>query len=177
VLTEQGNQVMQVLVAGFGDGEGETEQTKAARFLEDIEILYAQDKISKADLYKTRDEIAKERGIAVRRARGGTMRSGRASLNVPASTGEGVPSETVRDTTPQPATTLAGVKRCHKKTKVSAEAEPAVAAQVGTPASERSTAKRDKGRKKVALNDGLRVDAAPAWSGAADAPAQAHVPP
>ena len=47
VLTEQGNQVLQVLVAGFGDGEGDTEQKKAARFLEDIAILYAQDKISK----------------------------------------------------------------------------------------------------------------------------------
>jgi hypothetical protein len=115
VLTEQGNQVLQVLVAGFGDGEGEAEQTKAARFLEDIAILYAQDKINKADLHKTRDEMAKERGVAVRRARGGTMRSGRASPKVPASTGQGVPSKTVRDTTPQPATTFAGVKRCHKQ--------------------------------------------------------------
>ena len=115
VLTEQGNQMLQVLVAGFGDGEGETEQKTAARFLEDIAVLNAQDRISKADLYRTRDEMAKERGVAVRRARGGTMRSGRASPNVPAPIGQGVPSDTVRDTTPQPTTTVAGVKRCHKK--------------------------------------------------------------
>ena len=174
VLTEQGNQVLQVLVAGFGDGEGETEQKKAARFLEDIAVLYAQDKISKADLYRTRDEMAKERGVAVRRARGGTMRSGRASPNVPAPIGQGVPSDTVRDTTPQPTTTVAGVKRCHKTTKVNAVAEPAVAALQATPASERATAKRDMRRKKVSFNDGLRVeDAAQARSCAADVPAQA----
>ena len=51
-VTEQGSQVLQVLVAGFGDGgEGEAEQKLAARFVQDIAILHAHDKISKADLY------------------------------------------------------------------------------------------------------------------------------
>ena len=54
-----------IVVLLFGDGgEGDAEQKLAARFVQDLAILHAQDQISKADLYKTRDEMAKERGVA-----------------------------------------------------------------------------------------------------------------
>ena len=67
------------------------------------------------------------------------------------------------------------MKRCHKKTKVSEEAERGATTSIVLDASERTAATREVRRKKVSLFDAQSadaVDAPPTSSGATEATAQ-----